>query len=64
MSKGKWQGRLDSNQRIAGSKPADLPIGDAPVSVPTSTQYSVPFRADFAACDATSNRCFPLPQTL
>src|SRR5262245_58863035 len=29
---GKWQGRLDSNQRMAGSKPAALPLGDAPVS--------------------------------
>ncbi len=28
---GKWQGRLDSNQRMAGSKPAALPLGDAPV---------------------------------
>ena len=27
-----WQGRLDSNQRMAGSKPAALPLGDAPVS--------------------------------
>ncbi len=27
---GKWQGRLDSNQRMAGSKPAALPLGDAP----------------------------------
>src|SRR5690554_6489843 len=26
-----WQGRLDSNQRMAGSKPAALPLGDAPV---------------------------------
>ncbi len=25
-----WQGRLDSNQRMAGSKPAALPLGDAP----------------------------------
>eukprot|EP01012_Entosiphon_sulcatum_P012455 TRINITY_DN17807_c0_g1_i2.p1 TRINITY_DN17807_c0_g1~~TRINITY_DN17807_c0_g1_i2.p1 ORF type:complete len:111 (+),score=5.52 TRINITY_DN17807_c0_g1_i2:22-354(+) len=33
MSIGKWQGRLDSNQRMAGSKPAALPLGDAPVSV-------------------------------
>ena len=61
---GKWQGRLDSNQRMAGSKPAALPLGDAPVSVATSTQYSVPFRADFVTCDATSKRCFPLLQTL
>ena len=27
---GKWQGRLDSNQRMARSKPAALPLGDAP----------------------------------
>ena len=27
-----WQGRLDSNQRMAGSKPAALPLGDAPVT--------------------------------
>ena len=26
----KWQGRLDSNQRMARSKPAALPLGDAP----------------------------------
>jgi hypothetical protein len=32
MSIGKWQGRLDSNQRMAGSKPAALPLGDAPVA--------------------------------
>ena len=25
-----WQGRLDSNQRMARSKPAALPLGDAP----------------------------------
>ena len=25
----RWQGRLDSNQRMAGSKPAALPLGDA-----------------------------------
>ena len=28
---GKWQGRKDSNLRMAGSKPAALPLGDAPV---------------------------------
>src|SRR5690606_13461097 len=27
-----WQGRLDSNQRMPGSKPGALPLGDAPVS--------------------------------
>src|SRR5690606_13208215 len=27
-----WQGRLDSNQRMPGSKPGVLPLGDAPVS--------------------------------
>ena len=27
----KWQGRLDSNQRMAGSKPAALPLGDTPM---------------------------------
>ncbi len=27
----KWQGRKDSNLRMAGSKPAALPLGDAPV---------------------------------
>jgi hypothetical protein len=26
-----WQGRLDSNQRMPGSKPGALPLGDAPV---------------------------------
>jgi hypothetical protein len=26
-----WQGRKDSNLRVAGSKPAALPLGDAPV---------------------------------
>jgi hypothetical protein len=29
----KWQGRLDSNQRMPGSKPGALPLGDAPVDV-------------------------------
>ncbi len=28
-----WQGRLDSNQRMARSKPAALPLGDAPKSM-------------------------------
>ncbi|VXB29749.1 hypothetical protein PSEUDO8O_120809 [Pseudomonas sp. 8O] len=28
---GKWQGRLDSNQRMPGSKPGALPLGDAPI---------------------------------
>jgi hypothetical protein len=37
---GKWQGRLDSNQRMAGSKPAALPLGDAPVSVAMSAWHS------------------------
>src|ERR1700712_3212088 len=32
MSIGIWQGRLDSNQRMAGSKTAALPLGDAPVA--------------------------------
>ncbi len=26
----KWQGRLDSNQRMPRSKPGALPLGDAP----------------------------------
>src|SRR5690606_27673489 len=26
-----WQGRLDSNQRMPGSKPGALPLGDAPI---------------------------------
>ena len=30
MGTGIWQGRLDLNQRMAGSKPAALPLGDAP----------------------------------
>jgi hypothetical protein len=38
---GKWQGRLDLNQRMAGSKPAALPLGDAPVSVAKSALHSV-----------------------
>ena len=59
----KWQGRLDSNQRMAGSKPAALPLGDAPVSVATSTVYPFPL-PDLVACDATSKRCFLLLQTL
>lgn len=42
MSIGKWQGRLDSNQRMAGSKPAALPLGDAPVSVASNAWHSVP----------------------
>ena len=29
----RWQGRLDSNQRMAGSKPAALPLGDAPNTI-------------------------------
>src|SRR3990167_5432513 len=29
----KWQGRLDSNQRMPGSKPGALPLGDAPITV-------------------------------
>ena len=29
----KWQGRLDSNQRMSASKADALPLGDAPVSV-------------------------------
>jgi hypothetical protein len=28
-----WQGRKDSNLRMAGSKPAALPLGDAPVVI-------------------------------
>ena len=28
----KWQGRLDSNQRMPRSKPGALPLGDAPIS--------------------------------
>ena len=44
----KWQGRLDSNQRMAGSKPAALPLGDAPVSVATSVMHSI---EDSAACE-------------
>ena len=58
-----WQGRLDSNQRMAGSKPAALPLGDAPVSVATSTVYPFPL-PDLVACDATSKRCFLSLQTL
>ena len=27
----KWQGRLDSNQRMPRSKPGALPLGDAPI---------------------------------
>ena len=37
----KWQGRLDSNQRMAGSKPAALPLGDAPVAVAMSAWHSL-----------------------
>ena len=37
----KWQGRLDSNQRMAGSKPAALPLGDAPVSVALCAMHGV-----------------------
>src|SRR3990167_7692989 len=37
----KWQGRLDSNQRMAGSKPAALPLRDAPVSCVTQCCLSV-----------------------
>ncbi|CAI8886351.1 hypothetical protein EMIT0P253_380046 [Pseudomonas sp. IT-P253] len=36
----KWQGRLDSNQRMAGSKPAALPLGDAPVTCAEIYQLS------------------------
>jgi hypothetical protein len=39
MNQKKWQGRLDSNQRMAGSKPAALPLGDAPVSIVTSAGH-------------------------
>lgn len=28
----RWLGWLDSNQRMAGSKPAALPLGDTPVA--------------------------------
>jgi|JI81BgreenRNA_FD_contig_81_744769_length_648_multi_2_in_0_out_0_2 hypothetical protein len=31
LNKERWQGWLDSNQRMAGSKPAALPLGDTPV---------------------------------
>jgi hypothetical protein len=45
---------------MAGSKPAALPLGDAPVSVAMSAQHSLP---DFAACeqhrDAASLRYKP-----
>ena len=40
--RGKWQGRLDSNQRMAGSKPAALPLGDAPV-VLLECRFGIPF---------------------
>ena len=38
---GKWQGRLDLNQRMAGSKPAALPLGDAPVSTAFTAHRSL-----------------------
>ena len=37
---GIWQGRLDLNQRMAGSKPAALPLGDAPVDVAMNAWHS------------------------
>ena len=30
MFENRWQGRLDSNQRMPRSKPGALPLGDAP----------------------------------
>src|SRR5690606_16778166 len=45
-----WQGRLDSNQRMPGSKPGALPLGDAPVS------YNRMLSIHFLAC-AWSLRC-------
>ena len=51
MSIGKWQGRLDSNQRMAGSKPAALPLGDAPVS------YNLNTANNFFYASSLSLRC-------
>ena len=36
-----WQGRLDSNQRMAGAKPAALPLGDAPVEFYILTMWII-----------------------
>src|ERR1700741_3152884 len=36
----KWLGRMDSNHRMAGSKPAALPLGDAPVRAQPSPRTS------------------------
>src|SRR5690554_6737343 len=54
-----WQGRLDSNQRMAGSKPAALPLGDAPVEFYILTMSIISVQISFVVLGATS-RCLPL----
>lgn len=48
-----WQGRLDSNQRMAGSKPAALPLGDAPVELYILQCRTICFQITFAVRGAT-----------
>ena len=59
-SRTEWQGRLDSNQRMPGSKPGALPLGDAPTYNPVllyNSQHAFTSRPIFLACGATS-RCY------
>ena len=48
----KWQGRLDLNQRMAGSKPAALPLGDAPVVVAMNAWHSFNVLAACECCQS------------
>ncbi|KFL47895.1 hypothetical protein IL54_3322 [Sphingobium sp. ba1] len=41
MEKKDWLGRQDSNLRMAASKAAALPLGDAPAGRPSSARVAI-----------------------